>query len=191
MASKFCLDGVCASFKTTLLTSLRALKPQWVVETEDYDEVAQKLGLNRQNTKNAPVNALIYTAYRNAKSYHPDHIYVCDRHPMASLVYSYVFSDETTGDDALLRIFTVAHGIDPEWRGLILLPKPGQELKVLELMRKRNNGIDWMSEEYISRQVKIFKLWSRATRIPIHYIDYEANIEDEQDIILNMLLLNV
>ncbi|CAK1579814.1 unnamed protein product [Parnassius mnemosyne] len=182
------LEGLACTFKTTLLKRFAATNKKVTVHLSDFAEVIQELDL--QNKKTAP---LIYTAARVAEMAKCSAgVHIFDRVAITSVLYTHIFNeddDDARHDSILADCASLKKsGLMADWgRTLIMLTKPGQEDELVENMRKRGNGLDWLSVEYVRRQNQVFKIFAEQFGLPVYELDLAKSWTDQQDEIVKFL----
>ncbi|QOD39978.1 Maph15 [Matsumuraeses phaseoli granulovirus] len=179
----YSLDGVACTTKSTILSRLDR-DYRYNVHLIDYKEISDQLGLRNDPT----LDGIIYLMYRDNYKVPKNFCrHVFDREPTSALLYRFV---QFNSDDATVRKYCTLvkkMGVNKHWTSIILLPRQGQEDIVVELMKKRNNGIDWLNVEYVKRQCRIFTIWADVMDYDVVYIDYNKNLHEQQTNIINKI----
>lgn len=174
------IDGVACTTKSTILQRLNA-DDRYCVHMSDYKEVCDMLKLGADRV----LDGMVYIMHRltliDADKLRRN---VFDREPASSVLYRLVFDDATPETINKYCNIILKTGINKKWRSIILLPCDGQDHLVVEMMKKRNNGYDWMDLEYVQRQRKVFKIWAFVMGYDVFYIDYTKDLTVQQDEII-------
>ncbi|CAH2088321.1 unnamed protein product [Euphydryas editha] len=178
----FFIDGVACLTKTTLLQRLENEHPDWAIHYSDYAAFVEKFDLDCGDGQK---NSLLYTANRFKWEVDPRQVNIFDRHPVTTIVYSYVF-EKVCNMDKMMKHFQVAKAISPPCKGIVLLPKPGQYELVVNQMKKRNSVLDSINLEYVKKQTTIFRVWAQVFEFPVFEVDY-LNLDQEQDKIVSVM----
>lgn len=176
---KFYIDGLASTTKTTILHLLRQKHSDWNVRLTDFSECIQTLK-DERIADSKERNTLIYVMLRCSETFDPLKINICDRHPAASIAYNFIFDPINFNEMKTERTFLKIKKLFPDWRGCILLPKDGQEKLIVKFMKKRNNGLDIFTEDYVTSQIRIYKIWAKIMQTPIRYIDFEKDLDIQQ-----------
>nr|AUF82026.1 hypothetical protein [Cryptophlebia leucotreta granulovirus] len=179
------LDGVACTTKSTVLSQMAKMN-KYSVHMIDYKEITDLLHLNKDNI----LDGMIYMMYRfNYQVKNTNRRHLFDREPTSAILYRLIFSDH---DDETIEMYCniikcLKNQQREQWKSIILVPCYGQESVVVDMMTKRNNGIDCLNEEYVHRQRHVFLIWARVMDYKIVYIDYNKNLDIQQESIKKYL----
>ncbi|AIE47824.1 nicotinamide riboside kinase 1 [Peridroma alphabaculovirus] len=177
MSHLFSLGGVACTTKTTILKKL-ARRDNIVVHFTDYKELHDRHQFDHR------VGSLLYAAHRMmrdqefARDY--DNVHVFDRQPMEALVYETMNKGIDVADAG--RLFEQCVGMDlmRGWRCLVVRAKPRTESFIVRMMKKRGNGIDHMSEQYVLEQNDRFAAFAHSVGADEYVIDCAGNLDEQQ-----------
>lgn len=148
----------------------------------DYYEDVSKYPSLLNLDKLSKLNYLMYSIKNRNKAG------IYDRSPFAVILYS-IIRDKSFNLDNLSTTFNQIKQlnlIDCNEKFLILLPEPSNFPIVLELMIKRGNNIDELTEDYISRQYKVFFEFAKFFSFPTFIVNHDPNhIKDSQNLLYN------
>lgn len=184
MPSYFALDGVACTTKTTILKRLNAHQ-DLCVHYSDYKEMSDQFQFN------TALSGMLYGMYRmryDETSANEECINVYDRQPAAAVLYQCIFND--ADDDELHKTFVDIKklGLIDRYQSVVVLVEPEQASLVVDMMRKRNNGIDIMTDEYVLRQNHVFKTWARFNNYVTFTIDFKKDLCAQQDKLYKVIL---
>ncbi|AYN45005.1 nrk-1 [Alphabaculovirus alterspexiguae] len=177
MSCRLSLGGVACTTKSTLLQKLDKYINMHV-NLSDYKELHDKFKFDHR------VGSLLYAAHRYKSLQNDDTIktlQVYDRHPMEALVYETMHKNISLEDTCEIFKQCVDMGFAQNWKSIIIRIEPGTEATIVKMMKKRNNGIDSMNEEYVTEQDKRFELFARYFGAEEFFIDCSKNITVQQN----------
>lgn len=188
MSRFFALDGVACTTKTTIAKRL-GQTPGWVAHLDDYKELSDKFQLD------AASGGMLFATYRMqvdaAHLRDTNNVHLFDRQPMSALVYKLIH--EKADDETIVRAFEACArmGQTKNYASLVLVAKEGTERAVVAAMKRRNNGIDVLTEEYVRQQTKVFCMWAHAFDYPLFYVDYSRSLDDQQASVTDFIMKQV
>lgn len=184
MSPFFALDGVACTTKTSMLKKFEEL-PNFSVHYCDYKEISERYKLTTS------LSGMMYGMHRmrsDETSAVDGHHNVFDRQPASALLYQCIFNN--CDDEELQKNFDTIEALklSRNYKSIIMLIEPGQESLVVDMMRRRNNGIDIMTEEYVRRQNHVFRAWARFNNYVTFTIDFKKNLNAQQDELFEIIL---
>nr|WAK98635.1 ORF138 OpOrf-31 [Lymantria dispar multiple nucleopolyhedrovirus] len=185
MSYKLALSGVACLTKSTILRKLEARK-DFRVHMLDYKELYDRFDFDLR------VGALLHTAYRcthdrSATVGEYDRVHIFDRLPTESVVYGAIAQGLSEEDGRRAYEKCLEMNLHEDWRSVVLMAAPDTEGLVTDKMKRRNNGIDCMNEQYVLAQNKHFKIWSEVMNAPAVEIDWRLDMEAQQTRVINLL----
>nr|ANY57403.1 hypothetical protein PhopGVgp014 [Phthorimaea operculella granulovirus]QBH65849.1 hypothetical protein PhopGVgp014 [Phthorimaea operculella granulovirus]QBH66109.1 hypothetical protein PhopGVgp014 [Phthorimaea operculella granulovirus]QBH66239.1 hypothetical protein PhopGVgp014 [Phthorimaea operculella granulovirus]QBH66369.1 hypothetical protein PhopGVgp014 [Phthorimaea operculella granulovirus] len=177
------LDGVACTTKSSILARLKH-DSKYCVHLIDFKMLSDQLCLGVEPA----IDSMIYLMFRDHyNNVDREKRNIFDREPASAMLYRLIFAncDDTTVYRYCKMVKSM--GVYKNWRSLILVPRHGQEEIVVQMMKKRNNGIDWMNVEYVKRQKRVFTIWAEVMDYNIVYIDYEKSLDRQQDMVVKMV----
>ena len=125
---------------------------------------------------------------------YPERVHVYDRTPEASIIYQIIFANLAgdTFDERGLRLYLdalkeVKKTIHFKFCALVMLCKRGQEKLCVEVMKRRNNNIDILTEKYVTVQNRVFAIYAQVMGYPTFEVDYTKDLTEQQAEITNAL----
>ncbi|AAZ38226.1 ORF-60 [Agrotis segetum nucleopolyhedrovirus A] len=180
MSHKISLGGVACTTKSTILRNLKThLNVR--VHMSDYKELHEEFKFDHR------VGSLLYAAHRFMKQVECDaeklsflslHIY--DRHPMEALVYDTINKKISLEDCREIFNHCVNMGFMRNWKSVIVRIKPGTESFVVAMMKRRNNGIDRIDEQYVREQDERFGLFAQCIGADEYVMDWSGCVSTQQ-----------
>lgn len=174
---RIALDGVACLGKTS---ALQIVEKEFnkSVSFVDYHDYLKIIGQETPSgtKRSGLITALAYTVFNLLGQRGGEYV---DRSPVSSILYQIVFMPEEERDEALadaFDIFTCANLLR-DIQIVCLLPAPGTEKHVVELMRKRGNGIDVLTEEYVRAQTFVFRKFVEHFQLSYFEIDVSGDFE--------------
>ncbi|CDG72395.1 Putative histidiol phosphatase hp [Spodoptera exigua multiple nucleopolyhedrovirus] len=179
MSYRLSLGGVACTTKSTILKMLSSEHERLEVYMSDYKELHDKYNFDHR------VGSLLYAAHRymidGAEKYDWNTLQVYDRHPMEALVYDTMNKGINLDDTRKIFDDCVAMGFAHKFKPIIVRVKPGTESHVVRMMKKRNNGIDSMDENYVRDQNERFEIFARSFKADEYIMDCSKNITEQQN----------
>nr|ANS71022.1 hypothetical protein [Lymantria dispar multiple nucleopolyhedrovirus] len=179
------LSGVACTTKSTILKRINGTH-NIVSHLSDFKELHDQFDL----LFDVYLGQLLYTAHRCQNDVRqvqerPESVHLFDRMPTESIVYATM----DRSHDECRRVYAKYEQMDlhRDWRSVVLTAAPGSESIVVEAMKRRNNGIDQMTEEYVIKQTERFKLWAEVIKAPIVEIDWRLDIETQQKAVMAII----
>jgi hypothetical protein len=181
---RIALGGVAGLTKTTLLKNIKIRQPHYEVHMSDYKEFFD------QFHPDPIVGNLLYVAWRKENGLQTG-LHYYDRLALEGVIYN-IIRYEVRDEVRIRRIFQTCKEllVSENWQSLVLIPTKGSENAVVEMMKRRNNGIDIMTLDYVNRQTELFKMWAEEFQFPTFEIDVRADIE-KQHVQLEEILENM
>ena len=179
------LGGVACTTKSTILKKLKLTTKNLTVHFSDYKELYDKYEFDHR------VGSLLYAAHRymiENEEFDNKTIHVYDRHPMEALVYDTMNKDIDLDDTRKIFETCVAMGFLKNCKCIVLRAKPGTESCVVKMMKKRDNGIDFMDETYVLKQDERFEIFARSFCANEYFIDCSKDICEQQNEIKNLIM---
>lgn len=105
-----------------------------------------------------------------------NNIGIHDRSPFSAILYT-IIHDKAYDFDNLNSVFAQIAELDlikPHEKFLVVLPNPENFTLVLDLMIKRANNIDELTEDYIYRQYKVFFEFAKYFHLPTFEVSHKA-----------------
>jgi DNA 3'-phosphatase len=187
MSYLLALGGVACTTKTSILKKL-AKHYGITVHLTDYKELHDTYEFDHR------VGSLLYAAHgcMNTAKHTADYdtVHVFDRHPMEALVYDTMNKGIDIGDTSRIFERTVAMGFAEHWRCVVLRAKPGTEKHIVRMMKKRNNGIDRMDQDYVLEQNTRFGVFANVMKADEYEVDCSGCL-DEQQREIEQYILNI
>lgn len=181
------LDGVACTSKTTILRKLKDTHPQLKIHLCDYYELSQQYGFNGH-----PSDPLVYMGVRYAELNQCDmnKIHIFDRSAVAAICYQHIFDEHMTETNIIREChrMTSTPLMEPWKNTLILVSKPDQEERLVELMINRSNGIDICTVDFVKRQNIFFRIWAKFFNYPVYEVDLDKCLNKQQEEIIAILL---
>ena len=179
------LCGVCCVGKSSILNSLRE-NDKFHVIMSDFLENTQRLPLFRKKHTNLGIQCLysIYMrdSYTVDRTVDPGHanLFLHDRDFKSDLFYDAVMKEMENRGTGLQMLETIFG--EPFFFKTLNVPTifmilaPEVEPLVLKQMRKRNNGLDLMSLDYVSAQNRVFTYMQKfSPTFNYHFIQLEKD----------------
>lgn len=186
--SRIFFEGVACLGKTTLLRKIQAMSGfEDEVLFTDYFEFCEKTGdvLNTVHTKE---KFSIFNTWYN-KLLNDSSAKFIDRSPLSGSFYRWINGDYS--DEYIKRALHLyeATGIFEGYLYVVFLPMEGTETYLLENMKRRNNGIDMYTLDYIKNQIHVFKLIIETfpKYVKMIVIDPSKNFDVQQNDIIKQL----
>lgn len=181
MSYQLSLGGVACTTKSTLLGKLRKYM-NITVHLSDYKELHDKYKFDHR------VGSLLYASHRYMTDRNDDDddydswltLHVYDRHPLEALIYDTMNQQINLEDTCKIFKQCVEMGFMQNWKCIIVRVKPGTESYVVSMMKKRNNGIDRMDEQYVRDQNERFGAFAKCVGADEYVIDCSGNINEQQ-----------
>lgn len=176
---KIFIDGVACLGKTSFLKKIER-QCGIPVKFTDYFEFQEQIRL--------PVELIDagYNFWFNNETDESQPLLV-DRSRYSNFIYSLIRQKFSVEEGK--RCLCELKKISTDRRDLIIfiIPKVGQNSLVLDLMKKRQNGIDILEIEYVENQVNFFKIAADVLAMPIFEIDV-LNFEESYIEILKLII---
>lgn len=141
------LEGVACLGKTSYLRRLRAIS-EWPVYEGDYKEYLDTTGMDPGELSRS----------LNVVSFIDKGEGIYDRSPFATAYYNIVYDQNDLGEDeriAKLGEEMVKFQNGRRWIIMMIPDGSVDYADIVNKMLKRNNGLDWISQEYVRRQVNV------------------------------------
>lgn len=181
------LDGVACTSKTTILHKLINKNLPIKVHLCDYYELSKLYGFTGHSS-----DPLVYIGARitDLNQCDPNQIHVFDRSTVSAIAYQHIFDVNMTQESVLreCRRLTNTPLMEPWKKTLVLVSKPTQEERLVEMMKTRNNGIDVCTVEYVKNQNFFFRIWAKFFNYPMYEIDLDVSLCKQQEEIISLLL---
>ncbi|ABM45763.1 unknown protein [Spodoptera frugiperda multiple nucleopolyhedrovirus] len=177
MSYRLALGGVACTTKTTLLKKLDKKSNNISVHLSDYKEFNDEYKMDHR------VGSLFWIAHRlmtDDRDVDNKTLNVYDRHPMESLVYEAIRRDINLEDSCKIFEQSAKMNFFDDWKLVFLRVKPGTESHVVKMMRKRNNGIDLITEDYVKKQNERFEQMTRYYNAYEYVIDFSKDLAQQQ-----------
>ncbi len=171
---KIYIDGVACLGKTSFLLETQEKYGKDTVKLTDFYQFQEIIKLPKEL-----VDSGYNCWFRQQTNEDESKTLIIDRSTYSNFIYSMIFKNIPLEDGRkyLQQLKESSQDSSNETSHekldviLFIVPKPGQEEMVLELMIKRNNGIDVLSLDYISSQINFFKMAAEVLDMPIFEID--------------------
>ncbi|QAT90337.1 nicotinamide riboside kinase 1 [Spodoptera exempta nucleopolyhedrovirus] len=176
MSCRLSVGGVACTTKSTLLQKLN----KYIninVNLSDYKELHDEFKFDHR------VGSLLYAAHRYKSLQNHDVIktlQVYDRHPMEAVLYETLHKGISLEETCEIFKQCADMGFAQNWKCIIIRIKPGTESTIVKMMKKRNNGIDSMTEQYVLEQDERFKLFAQYFGAEEFFMDCTKNITEQQ-----------
>ncbi|AUV65330.1 NRK1 [Alphabaculovirus myunipunctae] len=177
MSYTIALGGVACTTKTSILKKFSkhyGIK----VHLSDYKELHDTYEFDHR------VGSLLYAAYNvmsNAKyltDYNTMHMF--DRHPMEALVYESINKEMSVEDTRRALQDCVKMGFFKYYKCVVMRAKPHTEKQIVRMMKKRNNRIDRLDEDYVRQQDERFAVFAEVVSADEYEIDCTGDLNEQQ-----------
>lgn len=156
------IDGVGCLGKTTAIQRMKDPKNKIDYLLMDYLEMTEKYPIFLKKFMQSEMEAAYSIKFmQEIIKTDPDFTYFVDRSPISGILYSIIIklmNGQIKNDsESILKELKCIEVLD-KYNINFIIPQEIHYYQILERMKKRNNGIDNMTLEYIDFQTKVFKL---------------------------------